>query len=258
MFSPFYQGYLKDEILDFPLFNKINKEVREGELVLNKEDLDYIISQYDGEIRYCDRHLGELLKRIERLGLDSDTIIILTADHGEDLMEHGTISHDDVYDVGIHIPLIFRYPRLIKKNKRINTPVRSIDILPTILDILRLPLKQGMEGSSLLPLLLGKDDKKERLIFSVAGFKKENFKLSLRTKDWKLFFTPNGNRYELFNLKNDPKELKNLVNVEKEHFKVLKMKMEEYLSLHKLNSAYLSKPLDEDIKRSLKSLGYLQ
>ena len=257
-FASSYQGYLKDKSLDMPLFNKLNQETKESKVFLNREDLDYIISQYDGNIKYCDKHIGKLFDRIKKLKLSLNTIIILTADHGEDLMDHNTISHDDIYDAGIHIPLIFIYPKKIPNNKKIDTPVRSIDIMPTILDILKLPIKRDIEGITLLPLLLGKNDKKERLIFSAGGFLKENTRIALRTQNWKLIYTFANNAYELYNLKDDPKELKNLIDIEKGNFQSLKIKLEKYLNSRKPSVTYSDGLIDEHTKKSLRSLGYMQ
>jgi arylsulfatase A-like enzyme len=248
-----YQGHLKEMSLDHLLFEKIDK----GLLKLDKTDIDYIIAQYDGCIRLCDKYIGDLLKKIEEKEFSSNAVVILTADHGEDLMEHGTISHGDVYDVGIHIPLIFRYPNLFPRDKRINVPVRSIDILPTILDILGLSIREDMEGFSLLPLIIGKDDKEEweQLIFSFGVNMKSMIRISLRTQNWKLIFTSGENKYELYDLKNDPKELNNLVSIEKERFESLKKKFNENIFSIE-NEKSVIKPNKFD-KRTL-SLGYIQ
>jgi len=274
-----------------PLFEKINKET----LTINKEDMEYIISQYDGGIRYCDEHMGKLFKKIDSLGLASNTIIILTSDHGEDLMDHGTISHGDIYDTGIHVPLIIKYPCLFPKNKKISPIVRSIDILPTILDALGLPIEPEMEGKSMLPLAFRKEDKQERAVFSFGVHSKlkyriamrpKKMRISLRIKDWKLIssYDITHNRLcnteetskeldnqaftkkpediifqdELYNLEKDPKELNNLALVNKKQLTILKKKLNNYIKRLKLPIKKDRAILDEKTRQQLKSLGYAQ
>lgn len=251
-----YQGQFKDVKLDNVLFEKIHKK----SLDYNSEDIDYIISQYDSGIRYYDENIGELLKKIEALKLTSNTIIILTSDHGQDFMEHGTISHRDIYDVGIHVPLIVRAPYLLPNNKKIDTLVRSIDIFPTILDMLALLEKNNLaiEGNSLLPVMLGQDIGKEHPVYSLGADSNNRGRISLRTRNWKLIVTRNQNECELYNLKNDPGELINLVSIEKEQFKVLKQELDNYIRQSKSPIQKTKVALDEETVQRLKSLGYLQ
>ena len=249
-----YNGQLKNTFLNYILFEKINKRT----LTLSKEDVEYITSQYDGGIRYCDEQLGKLFKKIVTLGLDSNTIVILTSDHGEDLMDHGTISHGDLYDEGIHVPLIVKYPYLSLENNKIGSIVRSIDIMPTILDILALPLAASMEGKSLLPLMLGKKDKHERMVFSFGNSSKLKVRIALRTKNWKLIYSYKTEQDELYNLEKDPKELNNLADVNKRQLAILKKKLNSYIEKLKLPIKKDKAVLDEKTKQRLKSLGYAQ
>ncbi|OGX16505.1 MAG: hypothetical protein A2166_05170 [Omnitrophica WOR_2 bacterium RBG_13_41_10] len=263
MYAGSYRGRFKDKILDNILFDKLSKYAVKEKIPWDQEDLDYIISQYDGEIRYCDFHTGDFLTKIKKLGLDSDTIIILTSDHGEDLMEHGTISHGDVYDVGTRIPLILKNPHLLPKNKKVDTLAGSIDILPTILDICGIPLKQDTQGISLLPFILGKEEEKERFIFSlgVAGFSGECIRMSIRNRDRKLIFSHiigGNNTYEFYNLKEDPGELNNLASVEKEQFALFEQKLHAFLKQSKPPTVKSKLILDEKTKERLRSLGYVQ
>ncbi|MFH0935282.1 MAG: sulfatase [Candidatus Omnitrophota bacterium] len=256
MYTSNYQGQFKGARLDSVLFEKIRKKP----LDYNSEDIDYIISQYDGGIRYYDENIGELLKKIEGLKLFSNTIVILTSDHGQDFMEHGTISHRDIYDVGIHVPLIVRTPYLLPNNKKINALVRSIDIFPTILDMVALLGKNdiAIEGNSLLPAMLGQNVRKEHPVYSLGADNDNRGRISLRTRNWKLIATRKKNEYELYNLKNDPGELINLVSTEKEQFKVLKQKLDNYIKQSKSPIKKTKVILDEETKERLKSLGYLQ
>ena len=115
------------------------------------QDVYHAIALYDEGIRYTDYCIGELLERLDSLDLSRETAIIFTSDHGEDLTEHGIIAeHHDVYDEQTHVPLIIRLPG--GDSKRAESLVQSIDITPTILDILDIPPTPGMQGEDLIPM----------------------------------------------------------------------------------------------------------
>ena len=195
--------------------------------------LEYVISQYDGEIKYVDNQISVLLNELKNMRLLDNTLIILTADHGEEFLEHGDLFHGDhLYDESIRVPLIIRLPGIIPKNKVIDKVVRSIDIMPTILDILGIYPEITMQGVSLMPLvnyninlnINAYAEEKERLSSSM---KRED--IAIRTDRWKFISTHNSEAntcdYELYNLKRDPKELINLVEREPEVTKELKKKL---------------------------------
>jgi len=213
---------------------------------------------YDKEIKYVDEQIGILLKNLEELGLDKNTLIIITADHGEALGEHNLyFTHGMfLYDELLKVPLIM-VGGFLPKNEIIKAQVESIDILPTIMDILRINYnKRGIEGISLLPTLYSKN-KNDKYGESYA-FSEFEDKKSIRSPEWKLIYTSNSEEYELYNLKEDPQELNNLADIEKDQFKLMKEKLEEWVSREKENISSLTKPLDEETKEKLRSLGYLQ
>lgn len=122
-------------------------------------DPDYFISLkkdwYDGSIRGMDTEIGRLLKRLEELGLDEKTLVIFISDHGEELFDHGKVGHGgtSVYSELTHVPLIVRWPGVVPEGAEVFETVRTIDLMPTILELCRLPLPEGMQGQSLVPLL---------------------------------------------------------------------------------------------------------
>jgi len=96
---------------------------------------------YDGSIRGLDTEIGKLLEQLERLGLDGKTLIVVSSDHGEQFFEHGGMGHGyTVYSEETHVPLIFRWPGVIPESVEVNETVRTIDLMPTILELCRLPL----------------------------------------------------------------------------------------------------------------------
>jgi len=235
-----------------------------------KEDL---ISLYDAEITYTDQGIGTVLKKLEELGLTENTLIIIAADHGENLGEHEPFlrAHGPLlYDNVLKIPLIFKFPPLIPEGLVLKPQVREIDIMPTILDIAGISIPQKLDGISLLPLILGKEENLNLVSFSetrpndclpLGGFSGILGKRrAIRTEEWKLIYTPKQGEhlYELYNLKRDPLELKNLLLEKKEYFYRLKERLIGWIvSSEKETSVEKAPVLDRELKERLRVLGYI-
>ncbi len=109
---------------------------------------------YDGSIHGMDTEIGRILERLEELGLDEKTLVIFMSDHGEEFLDHGGVGHvTTVYSEVTHVPLIVRWPGVVPEGAEVFETVRTIDLMPTILELCRLPLPEGMQGQSLVPLL---------------------------------------------------------------------------------------------------------
>ena len=202
-----------------------------------QRELRNIFSLYCGEVTYCDKYIGELLKEIENLGLFNDSLIIYLSDHGEPLGEHNIMRKlaPCLYNELVKIVLFIKLPGA-SVPRRISSLVSNIDIFPTVLNILEIPFPSNVQGRSLVPLL--NDDFTQWNNISFAGYYHENKNPSLgdfsvRMGNWK-FIRHFGKYYsksednipenssvweELFNLKNDPNEKRNLISkrVEKAH-----------------------------------------
>jgi len=102
-----------------------------------------------------DTEIGRLLERLEELGLDEKTLVIFISDHGDEFLDHGGMGHGgtSVYSELTHVPLIVRWPGIVPDGAEVSETVRTIDLMPTILELCRLPLPEGMQGQSLVPLL---------------------------------------------------------------------------------------------------------
>ncbi|MBM4245244.1 MAG: sulfatase [Deltaproteobacteria bacterium] len=124
---------------------------------------------YAGEVRYTDDVLDRLLERLDALGVLDDTIVVVTADHGDEFGEHGLIGHaKTVYDEVLHVPLIILSPHLVPAGRTIDTPVSLVDLLPTLLDLVRLPAPRELHGESLVPLLHGGRFPATRVLYAEA------------------------------------------------------------------------------------------
>ncbi len=109
---------------------------------------------YDGSIRGMDTEIGRLMEQLEELGLDEKTLVIFSSDHGEQFFEHGCMGHGNaVYSEENHVPLIIRWPGVVPASVEVFETVKTIDLMPTILELCRLPLPEAMQGQSLIPLL---------------------------------------------------------------------------------------------------------
>ena len=147
---------------------------------LTQGDVDYLISQYDGEIAMADNSVGLFLQYLEDNSLLDNTIVVIYSEHGEMFGKNGRFgragtNRGTLYDEVIHVPLIIKHPN-IKNGKRINGLVQLIDIMPTVLDFLNIeqPKENNIQGISLLPLIFEGKSVNE-YVYAGAEFGKEKF-----------------------------------------------------------------------------------
>lgn len=162
---------------------------------------------YEGEVRYTDLHVGRVLDRLRELGMDGSTIVVLLADHGEEFNDHGGLGHGNtLYEEMVHVPLVVRAPGIAAH--RVKELVRQVDVLPTVLDLVGLPVPPGIVGRSLVPALRGQPLPE---VGGLAEFRKETHaKDSWRTERYRLIReTPSGD-VELFDVREDPLEQRNI------------------------------------------------
>ena len=227
------------------LNRKRSENVFDNSVEIKKDELEKMIALYDGEIRYTDHYIGELVKKLGEMGY-SNTLFIITADHGEEFMQHGAIGHagenwfTHMYDELLHVPLIFSGAD--HSRKRISDQVCHLDILPTIVELLGLGKSEGFQGESILPLIKGAKGKSDYVISEASLFNKykgaekipENEKkiISCRTKDWKYIYRDDFPS-ELYNLRRDPRETNNLVDEERKRAEEFKEVLFKHLEKQK-------------------------
>jgi choline-sulfatase len=166
---------------------------------------------YDGEIAYDDDVIGDVLERLRGLGVDRTTIVAVAGDHGESLGEHGEATHGlFVYESAIRIPMIVSGTDRVPAGRRVPALVRSIDLAPTLLDLVRVPALDAAQGASLMPLVAGRA-KGPGEAYSETYFPQLYMNWaplrSIQDERWKFIDAPSP---ELYDLTNDARELANL------------------------------------------------
>ncbi len=164
------------------------------------------IRAYLASITYADAQVGRLLAAWKKSKYSKNGIIVLMGDHGWHLGEKEHWSKRTLWEVGTKTPLIISAPGLTKKGGLCNTPVSLLDIYPTLLDLCRLPPKEGLEGLSLKKLLEDPSSPWQRPALTTWG--KDN--ISLRAKEWRYIRYCDGTE-ELYSEKDDPREWHNLI-----------------------------------------------
>ncbi|MCL0057494.1 sulfatase-like hydrolase/transferase [Dehalococcoidales bacterium] len=190
--------------------NLLYKTSRSPERISEDEQLK-LKALYNACIKYIDDAIGILLQEVS---LD-ETLVIITADHGECLGEHGRYGHGLLYEEVIRVPLIIAGGS-IKESIKFERMVSLMDIAPTILDILRLKKVDSFEGESLLSLI-NSGRGRPFVISSALNYPKNISSFSYRTEKWKYILTFERNRIigrELYDLENDPQEKVNLYEKE--------------------------------------------
>jgi arylsulfatase A-like enzyme len=119
---------------------------------LTDDDRKYVAGRYDAGVYYTDLFVGELLKLLDELKLAERTLVILQSMHGDDLGEHGLYFHYDITEPVIKNALIMRFPGMQSVGRRVAEQVQGLDVLPTVLDFLDIPVPADARGKSLVPL----------------------------------------------------------------------------------------------------------
>jgi len=218
---------------------------------------------YDGEIAFVDECFGELLDELERRGLIDSTVILVVGDHGESLDEHGEPTHATfVYDATQRVPLLIAAPGRddIARGGRVKSQVRTIDVAPTVLELLDLPAHPEMQGVSLVPALKDPSVDLNLPAMLESHFSQYHFKWAplrgLRTHHFKYILAP---RPELYDLQADPGELYNLASTRPDLVAEMDLQLEDLVAnvrSPKIDRSAASS-IDSDTRAKLEALGYL-
>lgn len=221
---------------------------------------EFASSLYDGEIAYMDKVIGDLLRQLESRKVLKDTLVVITADHGEGLNEHDEETHAFfLYNTTVHAPLIFFHPATLPEPARKIGSVSLVDIAPTLLSLFGMPVPNEMHGRDLSEVLHGKEGS-DAPVYVETIYPQEAYGWTslagLIEGGWKYIRAP---REELYNLEKDFRETENLWSREKKKGKQLSDNFDSFLNAisskaEPASSKRTMTPADVEV---LKSLGYV-
>jgi arylsulfatase A-like enzyme len=185
--SPWIEKYAsKEQTQKLSLFRKSTKKLNELIPALEKDPqaLSNLIALYDSEINFVDSYVGEL---IQKFSSDNNTLVIITSDHGEGFLEHGLLDHGkSLYSEEINIPLIIKLPKQMS-SKSIEQQVSLLDVMPTVLSLLNLPIPEQALGKPLIALDGEEKNIPNRYLFSELGRGGLDMK-AIFTDEWKYVY----------------------------------------------------------------------
>lgn len=274
-----YDAWKKAVELDFhagrdPGSTDVTEELEGHIAALNEMREDYS-ELYDASVRFADTHVGSTVKKLRDLKIWRKTLFIILSDHGEELGDHGGWLHDQsVYEEMLRVPLIIRFPAGEFAGKVVTEPVSLVDVLPTVMEYLgRSELTdQDAQGHSLMPLVRGQAAgwADEPIVVgmrvNVTNYYKKwreargDVNIALRLGNWKGIWNVQPDTFELYDLVSDPRETSNRAG---EHPAIVERLLNHArLWLDDCRSrsrdADDAGPLDEETRKSLNAIGYVE
>lgn len=161
-FDPDYDGALDaSDFLTNPAIATVDPADGSRVRQLSDRDLEHVLALYAGELAWTDAQIGRVLERLDDQGLADETLVIATADHGDEFFEHGGLGHRrTLYEEVVRAPLLLRLPGVLPAGVRIGGLVSTVDILPTVLDLVGIDPPDGLASSSFRPLIEGAPDER--------------------------------------------------------------------------------------------------
>ena len=214
-------------------------------------DETFPVMSYDGEVGFVDHEIGRLLRELGRRGVGAGTIVAVTADHGENLLEHGQrmlFNHDGLFETQIRVPMVIAGPG-VPEGRLVAVPARSIDLAPTLLELAGLPDLPGAEGRSLVPLWRDHEQAPRAAVTEEPHGRGA----ALNSGPYKLL------RYEgreqVYDTERDPGEERDLGSDRPDLVADLGRQLDR--SMGSLAADPGQRELDAETKQSLRTLGYL-
>lgn len=219
-------------------------------------DLAYSLALYDGEIAQFDSWFGSFLELLSETGIDRRAVVALVSDHGEEFQEHGSLLHDSLYLTVTRVPMIVRLPDQTQ-GRTVGSIVETIDLMPTLLAAVALPVPESTQGQNLWPLVNGKARGRTWAYAETPKFSDERLFV---TAGWSFHLREKSGRRELYRFRDDPRELRDLAATAPETvsrvsgaLKALRGRIQPLGSEPAQTIEF-----DEETIRDLRALGYLR
>ncbi len=246
LYDPAYRGPLE-------------KTTGERFTATDPQDIARIKSLYEGQVFYLDHLFGQFLASLQKLDLLHNSLIVLTADHGEEFDEHGHFQHGFLYEEHVRIPLIIFHPDA-KSGSRTNVLYSNVDLYPTLLEIVGQPTSHAIDGKSLISI-----EREPRMLVGVAMTAPVERFLSFREGTSKLILQCRpAEKAELYDLAQDPGEKQDRIAVDKKMASGLRSQLQQILfgepctvMEDAFRGASSTTGLDAASVAALKALGYL-
>jgi len=264
-------------------------------LLAESDDLPFMkksmTSLYDGEVLYADRNIGEMLRKLRSSGLLTSTLVVLTSDHGEELLDHGTPGAVEnlnlkfynrghghghtMYDELVRVPLSIRFPNKRHANRKVASIVQHIDLLPTLLAFAGVPADPGrgsFEGINLLPYLRGEQEFPARYAKSEFNGGGPELK-QIRSRNYKLIYKTFNQSTEFYDLASDPLEQNNIAGKREGPYERMFSALQSWMarmpkespagetlpaSITESPAKSIDKERTKELMDKLKALGYVQ
>jgi len=213
--------------------------------------------RYDSEIMGVDGEIGRIMSELRDLGLLDRTIVAVVSDHGEGLGDHGYGGHlKHLFGEQLNQILSIRYPAAIEAGTRVESQVRSTDVMPSILDLLGLEAPAGLDGVTLVPLLEASADPEESARSDRVAFSETHPGKLVAVSDgrYKMIRSLDGREW-VFDQRSDPLEERNLAGSLPEIESKLRALLASYVAIG--DESGIGQELDEELIEKLKALGYI-
>jgi arylsulfatase A-like enzyme len=275
-----YRELYLDPGYDGPIdafYSGYREAIERGEYAPTPADVAQIQNLYYAGVTWADDMIGQVLAELERRDVLDDTLVIVTADHGEELNDHGLWEHNFMYQTNLRVPLVISWPRGLPQGARVAALVESIDILPTVCDLAGLELPYDPElpdeagrvdGSSLVPLATGAVALGREFAYSENGrylaIQDRDWKLSvaeaaLAPEPWAAMLAGDGERAELYHLAVDPLELENVLAEHPAQAERLVAELRRWsASMPRGREVFVPSSRDKEFEQHLKQLGYTE
>jgi len=222
-------------------------------------DRHRLVDLYDASIRYVDDQLGRFLDGVERTGAAGRTIVVILSDHGEEFGEHGGFEHDVLWQELLHVPLLIHVPKELRPgwtHRRIPESVGLVDVLPTLLDLLSIPIPDHVQGRSLVPLV---ETGTPTRPWNFAQYRRGG-EVALLADGWKLLRDAEGDH--VYDVSADPRERVDTAAARED---VRSLAVEQIARVLAVSRAFWSLAregspvdLDDDARARLEALGYVE